>query len=318
MPTFEYNFPAIRGVQAGREYYVSMCPLRLIPRIFLFDEDELRPELRAQRILNKNRIPEIARYILGNKKGYTFSALTASIDGKVHFEPLGEDETERKLGRLRIPMDARFVINDGQHRRAGIEAALRENPDVGDETISVVFFVDAGLKRCQQMFADLNRYAIRPTRSLRTRSPGLDIDHANEFRAEGPTDHRIEGPGRGEVLARWAEKKVLWKSPFSRALPFAGSTAGPSARIPFSNTPEKNSAFGNPSLSEPDTTYGALSPSVRSKFLRIKPLRSSQKKTLQFSCRGFCKVRGPVHFSARTDEIHPRSLSENMDLTPSR
>ena len=45
----------------------------------------------------------------------------------------------------------------------------------------------------------------------------------------------------------------------------------------------KNSAFGNPSLSEPDTNYGALSPSVRSKFLRIKPLRGSQKKTLQFS-----------------------------------
>ena len=29
----------------------------------------------------------------------------------MQFEPLGEDETERKLGRLRIPMDARFVIN---------------------------------------------------------------------------------------------------------------------------------------------------------------------------------------------------------------
>jgi len=71
------------------------------------------------------------------------------------------------------------------------------------------------------------------------RAQPLDIDHANEFRAEGPTDHRIEGPGRGEVLARWAERKVLWKSQFSRALPFPGSTAGPSARIPFSNTPEK-------------------------------------------------------------------------------
>jgi DNA sulfur modification protein DndB len=174
MPTFEYNFPAIRGVQAGREYYVSMCPLRLIPRIFLFDEDELRPELRSQRVLNKNRIPEIARYILANKKAYTFSALTASIDGKVRFEPLGTDESERKLGRLRIPMDARFVINDGQHRRAGIEAALRENPDIGDETISVVFFVDAGLTRCQQMFADLNRYAIRPTRSLSLLYDGRD------------------------------------------------------------------------------------------------------------------------------------------------
>src|SRR5207244_2359567 len=53
MPTFEYVFPAIRGIQAGREYYASMCPLRLIPRIFLFDEDELKPELRAQRFLNK-------------------------------------------------------------------------------------------------------------------------------------------------------------------------------------------------------------------------------------------------------------------------
>ena len=62
MAKFEYVFPAIRGIQAGCAYYVSVCPLRLIPRIFLFDEDELNPELRAQRILNKTRIPEIAGY----------------------------------------------------------------------------------------------------------------------------------------------------------------------------------------------------------------------------------------------------------------
>src|SRR5579859_1242330 len=85
MPSFEYVFPAIRGIQAGRAYYVSICPLRLIPRIFLFDEDELRPELRAQRILNKTRIPEISRYIVRHPKDYTFSALTASIDGEVAF-----------------------------------------------------------------------------------------------------------------------------------------------------------------------------------------------------------------------------------------
>ncbi|MDB2184838.1 DNA sulfur modification protein DndB [Mycobacteroides abscessus subsp. abscessus] len=50
---FEWAFPAIRGVQAGREYYVTMCPLRLIPRMFLFDEEELTAEMRAQRTLNK-------------------------------------------------------------------------------------------------------------------------------------------------------------------------------------------------------------------------------------------------------------------------
>ena len=53
---FGYTFPAIRGVQAGREYFISMCPLRLIPRIFVFDEEEVVPEHRAQRTLNKGRI----------------------------------------------------------------------------------------------------------------------------------------------------------------------------------------------------------------------------------------------------------------------
>ena len=72
-------------------------------------------------------------------------------------------------------MSARFVINDGQHRRAAIEVALHENPDLGDETIAVVFFLDVGLKRCQQMFADLNRHAVRPTPSL-----GLLYDHRDE------------------------------------------------------------------------------------------------------------------------------------------
>jgi DGQHR domain-containing protein len=176
MAHFEYVFPAIRGIQAGREYYVSMCLLRLIPRIFLFDEDELRPELRAQRSLNKTRIPEIARYILRHSRTYTFSALTASIDGEVRFEALGDQDAERSIGHLHIPMKARFVINDGQHRRAAIEAALRENPDLGDETIAVVYFMDVGLKRCQQMFADLNRYAIRPTTSLSILYDSRDAD----------------------------------------------------------------------------------------------------------------------------------------------
>jgi DNA sulfur modification protein DndB len=100
---FEYVCPSIRGLQAGREYYISMCPLRLIPRIFLFDEEELRPELRAQRVLNKQRVPEMTRYIVANPKDYTFSALTASIDGKVHFDTLGDASTERNMGSLRVP-----------------------------------------------------------------------------------------------------------------------------------------------------------------------------------------------------------------------
>ena len=163
---FEYQFPAIRGIQAGREYYVSMCPMRLLPKIFLFDEEELVPELRAQRLINKSRLPELTRYITDNPDSYVFSAITVSIDAEVRFESMASEGDASRIGMLHVPMSARFIINDGQHRRAAMERALREKPELGDESIAVVFFLDVGLDRCQQMFADLNRYAIRPSKSL--------------------------------------------------------------------------------------------------------------------------------------------------------
>ena len=172
--TFGYQFPAIRGVMARREYYVSMCPMRLIPRIFLFDEEEaaLPPELRAQRMLNSARIPEITDYIIANRDDYVFSALTASIDGDVEFTPLADEGDASRIGTLTVSMEAKFIINDGQHRRAAIEAAIREKPELGDETIAIVFFLDRGLERCQQLFADLNRSAIRTSTSI-----GVLYDH---------------------------------------------------------------------------------------------------------------------------------------------
>ncbi|MVF23447.1 DNA sulfur modification protein DndB [Methylocaldum sp. BRCS4] len=165
------TFPVIRGLQARREYYVAMWTLRTLRQISIFDEDELPPELRAQRVLNKARIPEISGYILDNPDDYVFSALTVSIDSEVSFEPL---PGQSRLGMLKVPMEARFIINDGQHRRAAIIEALKQRPELEHETIAVVFFLDIGLERCQQMFADLNRYAIRPSRSL-----GLLYDHRN-------------------------------------------------------------------------------------------------------------------------------------------
>src|SRR5580704_2922535 len=101
--SFGYVFPAIRGIQAGREYYTSMCALRLIPKIFLFDEEELSPELRAQRTLNKARVPEMARYLLDNTGDYIFSAITASIDAEVRFEPIGAAGEASRVGLLRVP-----------------------------------------------------------------------------------------------------------------------------------------------------------------------------------------------------------------------
>jgi len=142
----------------------------------LFDEPGVPPEWRAQRTINKARIPEIGRYIADNDKDYVMSSLTASIDADVEFEPIGASGHQLRMGILKVPMNARFIINDGQHRRAAIEWAVNHKMDIAKESISVVFYIDRGLKKSQQMFADLNKHAVKPTKSL-----SILYDHRDEF-----------------------------------------------------------------------------------------------------------------------------------------
>ena len=164
MESFSYTFPAIKGLQACDEYYICMIPLGLLLKLFPLEQDQTDPEFRAQRKLNLSRIPEIRDYILSNRKSYIFSALCASFDGDFHFDVL--DDAHASIGFLSISMDATFLINDGQHRRAAIAEALREDRSLANETIPVVMFLDKGLQRSQQMFTDLNKHAVNTTKSL--------------------------------------------------------------------------------------------------------------------------------------------------------
>ena len=86
-------------------------------------------------------------------------------------------------------MDARLLINDGQHRRAAVEEAMKECPELRDDHVPVLFFVDQGLHRSQQMFADLNKHAIRPSDSLSTlydqRDPSSELARYVAMTVEG-------------------------------------------------------------------------------------------------------------------------------------
>ena len=172
---FAVSFPAMRGVQAGRPFYVIMCPLRYLPRLFLFDEEDVPAQLRAQRALNKTRLPALVSYIIENREDYVFSALTASVDGSMRFDEFDGGAHGHRLGTLHIGMDSRFLINDGQHRRAAIEEAMKADPTLAEENIAIVVFADDGLERSQQMFADLNRHAVRPAKSI-----GVLYDHRDD------------------------------------------------------------------------------------------------------------------------------------------
>jgi DNA sulfur modification protein DndB len=160
---YTFKFPVVKGRQAKRDYYIAMVPLRMIPKLFPNDEEYVAPEFRAQRKLNETRIPVMVKYILQNRDSYVFSALAASIDGDFNFEP---DQANCETGILEVSMDARFLINDGQHRKAAIFEALKEDETLGDETISIVFYADRGLRRSQQIFTDLNKNAVKTSNSI--------------------------------------------------------------------------------------------------------------------------------------------------------
>ena len=158
------TFPAMHGVMGKRDFYVAIMKLALIPKLFKFrDWAELPPEQRAQRVLQKSRIPEMTQYILENEDGYLFSSLTASFNCEPVFKAV---PGQTDLGILQMPFEADLVINDGQHRRAAIEEALKENPTLGQESISVVLFPWEDMDRVQQMFSDLNRTARTTSKSL--------------------------------------------------------------------------------------------------------------------------------------------------------
>jgi DNA sulfur modification protein DndB len=159
------TFPVMRGTMGGRQYYSLLVPLSEIPHLFKFNDwTGCTPELQAQRVLNKARVPDITRYMLENEDGFLFSSITASYSCPVKFAPSTENP---EFGTLEMELeDVEFIINDGQHRCAAIAAALKENPALGKEKISVLLFETENLERLQQMFSDLNRFVQQTSKSL--------------------------------------------------------------------------------------------------------------------------------------------------------
>lgn len=158
-----YTFPATKGSQAGKDFFTATVQFKYLVRLFRFDDEFVPAELRAQRNLNETRAKGIADYILANPDTYVLPAITASCDSSMMFQALNE---EHDVGLLQIPIDATLLINDGQHRRKGIELALQDNPALANQSVSVTLFFDQGLHASQQMFADINGNANKPSGSL--------------------------------------------------------------------------------------------------------------------------------------------------------
>lgn len=167
---FCFEFPATMGTQGKQPFYMASVNFRALLKIFSVEDEGDPANVRHQRTLNKSRIPGIAKYLLDNPDDFILPPLTASIGSLTYeskFKPQG-DNVHSLVGTLSIPMDAKLIINDGQHRLEAIRMAVKENHNIMQNHIGVMIFKDDYFSRSQQIFADLNKYGVKPSQSIST------------------------------------------------------------------------------------------------------------------------------------------------------
>ncbi|EEC8083551.1 TPA: DNA sulfur modification protein DndB [Escherichia coli] len=172
--------PCLRGYMGSWITYSCMMRLSDASNLIGFAEelhqiDKLSDKI--QRELNNDRAEEISHYLVSNDDRFFNSLVVAVYDGDPNWHEIGgitPNNEEASLldfpeyagnciGFLSITRDEKFFALDGQHRLAGIKAALKVNSDIADDLISVIIVAHAntpeGKVRSRRLFTTLNKKA---------------------------------------------------------------------------------------------------------------------------------------------------------------
>ncbi|APZ97618.1 hypothetical protein BWQ93_03290 [Sphingopyxis sp. QXT-31] len=173
-------FPALRGRFGDWAFYsVLMTLAQIAGKVNFADEIHSSERLSEmiQRELKKGRGTQIADYLKDNDDRFFNSLVIAVYKGDPEWLALGDvkprdtgldpaklsDTAAYSLGFLRLSGDEDLFALDGQHRLAGIKAALEEDASLGEDEVSVLFVAHhgtaQGLKRTRKLFTTLNKTA---------------------------------------------------------------------------------------------------------------------------------------------------------------
>lgn len=167
------RIPAIKGKIGETIYYIANLSFQQINQLVKRVDSELHTSTslkeEIQRSLSDNYI-KIKQYILTREDHFFNSLVLAVYDGlpvwtEIRYEL--EDEWYHNVGVLHFNGEEKIFPVDGQHRVEGIKAALREKPNIANETISVILIghnnTPEGMEKSRRIFSTLNRYA-KPVR----------------------------------------------------------------------------------------------------------------------------------------------------------
>lgn len=163
------NIPAIRGVLGDIIYYTSSFTFKQIAERVKRVDNELHTSTSLKEQLQRsltNNYESITDYILSQKEHFFNALVLAVYDGEPEWNEIevgfkGEDFYN--MGFLKLNGEEKIFPVDGQHRVEGIKDAIKKNPELENETISVILIGHQknkdGMERTRRIFSTLNRYA---------------------------------------------------------------------------------------------------------------------------------------------------------------
>lgn len=163
------NIPAIRGKIGNTIYYSANFTFRQIKDLVKKVEGEIYTSVplkeRIQRSLTDNS-GKIKQYILEREDRFFNALVLAVYDGEPQWTEIRfelDDNIYPNVGILHLSGKEKIFPVDGQHRVEGIKEAIKKNPLLADETVSVMLIGHStsteGMKKSRRIFSTLNRYA---------------------------------------------------------------------------------------------------------------------------------------------------------------
>jgi len=173
--------PALKARMGDWNYYVTVMKLGKIAReCRLAEEIHTDKDLDAliQRAIQDRVEKEMVPYLVNEPQRFYGALVVAVYGGEPEFSPvtvaehsLLDDSQERNsygFGLLRFDGSQVYYALDGQHRLKSIQEAIKIEPDLGKEEITVIILnhekSKEGLERTRRLFSTLNRRA-KPTSS---------------------------------------------------------------------------------------------------------------------------------------------------------
>ncbi|MCX9509875.1 DNA sulfur modification protein DndB [Vibrio cholerae] len=166
---FCYEFPVVRGIQAGRVFYMATVPMRVVKNMFKLDTGDGSALSRSQREVNLARARKFAQYLQENKDSFVVPALTGFVDVEPGTNVEFKESNIANVGMLSVPMDAGLLFVDGQHRASGVAIAMEDSDtkiELGAQSAPVMLFESLTLEERQSMFSDINGNVAKPAQAL--------------------------------------------------------------------------------------------------------------------------------------------------------